>query len=222
MFCRKCGKENADDAVYCQKCGVLLEPEDETRVSRRDEGREYQPPGSSHHPVGETPPPLLRQEGTSNDPIAPAAGSDKIFSISPTLKFVKAGYVLTAIAALLLMAAFTVFLPFVSTPVAVLIGFALFLVPAFYHFRQRLIRYNLTDTTVEIDSGLLSRNTRNIPLRRVQDVTVSASIWQRLLGFGDIVIDNASEDGGKVVIKNIDSPRHYADMLLRQMRMLDR
>ena len=197
MFCRKCGRENADDAVYCQKCGVLLEPEEETRITRRDDGESIKDVGSS-------------------------LPSERIFSISPTLKFVKAGYVITAIVALLMVAVFAVFLGSVSAWIAVILGLLLFLIPAFYHLKQRLIRYNLTDTTVEIDSGLLSRNTRNIPLRRIQDVTVSASAWQRVLGFGDVVIDNASEQGGKVALKNIDSPRHYADMLLRQMRDLDK
>lgn len=208
MFCRKCGKENADDAVYCQKCGVLLEPEEETRVAGRA--------------VPDYAPPLNTAAASQISP----SGSDfhpgeRIFSISPTAKFVKLGYALAAIGALLLVAALTVF-AFVPAWVSVLLGLSLFLIPAFYHFKQRMVRYNLTDTTVEIDSGLLSRRTRNIPLRRVQDVTVSASLWQRLLGFGDIVIDNASEEGGEVILKNIDSPRHYADMLLRQMRLLDK
>jgi membrane protein YdbS with pleckstrin-like domain len=208
MFCRKCGRENADDAVYCQKCGIVLEPEEETRVAERNIP-DYKPPSQMSSSTGRSVP-------VNNDD-----SGGRIFSISPTLKFVKAGYLLAAIAALLLVAALTIF-AFIPGWAAVLLGLALFLIPAFYHFRQRMIRYNLTYTTVEIDSGLLARNTRNVPLRRIQDVTVSATVWQRLLGFGDVVIDNASEDGGKVVLKNIDSPRHYADMLLRQMRLLDR
>ncbi|MCV4614370.1 PH domain-containing protein, partial [Escherichia coli] len=74
----------------------------------------------------------------------------------------------------------------------------------------------MTDSTIEIDRGLISRTTQNIPLRRIQDVTVSAGILQRILGYGDISIDNASEDGGKVVLKSIDSPKKYADLILRQ------
>jgi membrane protein YdbS with pleckstrin-like domain len=211
MFCRKCGKENVEDAVYCQKCGTLLEPEEETRVAGRNIP-EYVPPRG---------PTLGNSVATAPDSDFGDEGDARIFSISPTLMFVKIGYVLAAIGALLLVAALTV-LAFVPGWAAVLIGLALFLIPAFYHFKQKLVRYNLTDTTVEIDSGLLSRNTRNVPLRRIQDVTVSATAWQRLLGFGDVIIDNASEDGGKVVLKNINSPKHYADMLLRQMRLLDR
>jgi putative membrane protein len=96
------------------------------------------------------------------------------------------------------------------------------LIPAWFHLKKKLISYRLTDTTIEIDQGLISRTTRNVPLRRIQDVTVSASMMQRMLGFGDIIIDNASEDGGKIVLDDIDKPREYADMMLKQMRRLDR
>ena len=208
MFCTKCGKQNPDDAVYCQKCGTLLEAEEDTRVAERS-------PALALNRVPDYSPPKMSSEVN-------LVSDEKIFSISPTLKFVKAGYVATALGALVLVALLTLLAPSIPWWVEVAVGLALFLIPAFYHFRQKLIKYSLTDTTVEIDSGLLSRNTRNVPIRRIQDVTVSATVWQRVLGFGDVVIDNASEQGGKVVLKNIDSPRHYADMLLRQMRLLDR
>jgi len=81
-----------------------------------------------------------------------------------------------------------------------------------------MLRYTLTDSKIEIDYGLIARTTRNIPLSKIQDVTVSATIIQRLLGFGNVVIDNASEVGGTTVLRNINSPRHYADLLLRELR----
>jgi uncharacterized membrane protein YdbT with pleckstrin-like domain len=109
-----------------------------------------------------------------------------------------------------------------STWVAVVFGLLLFLIPAYFHLRQRMISYSLTDQCIEVDSGLVSRTTRNIPLARIQDVTVSASVFQRVLNFGNVVIDNASEDGGKVIIKNIDAPREYADRLLSRMRQIER
>ena len=165
-------------------------------------------------------------------PVATASGSDQegsksdeaeVFSSSQTLLFVKAGYAAAAAGALFLVAIVSVFLPtIVSTWVAVLFGLTLFLIPAFYHFRQKLVRYTLTDSKLEIDTGFVSRTTRNLPIRRIQDVTVSANALQRLLGFGDIVIDNASDLGGKAVLRNINSPKHYADVLLKQMRELDR
>lgn len=145
---------------------------------------------------------------------------EQIFSIGPTMKFVYAGYVITIICAIILVGILGIF--GIAAWIAVLIGIALLIIPAYYHFKKKLIKYTLTDTTIEIDTGLISRTTRNIPLRRVQDVTVSASIFQRMLGFGDIIIDNANEDGGKVILDDINNPREYADILLKQMRRLDR
>ena len=124
--------------------------------------------------------------------------------------------------AILLVAITSAFLSnYVSVWEAILIGLLLFLIPAYFHVRQMLTRYTLTDSKLEIDTGLIARTTRNIPIRRIQDVTISSNFWQRMLSFGDVVIDNASEDGGKVVLKNINTPNHYADVLLRQMRRIE-
>ena len=194
MFCIKCGTQNPDEAVYCKKCGGLLDAEEETRVASRE----------------------------SSSPAAQAESADheKIFSIGPTLKFVYVGYIAAVAGAIIFVGILG--LIGLTAWIAVLLGLALLLIPAYYHFKNKLINYTLTDTTIEIDSGLISRTTRNVPLRRIQDVTVSASVMQRMLGFGDIIIDNASEDGGKVVLDNINNPREYADILLKQMRRLDR
>jgi len=192
MFCNKCGKQNADDALYCNKCGLLLEPEDETRVVRRSPAA------------------------------APSADDEAaIFAIGPTLKFVKLGYGLAVLGGILLVVLLSLLTP-IPTWISVIVALMLLLVPAYFHLTQRLVKYTLMDTRIEIDSGLVSRTTRNIPINRIQDVTISSGIYQRLLNFGDLVIDNASEDGGKVVIKNIDSPRKYADLLLGQMRRLEK
>ena len=194
MYCIKCGTDNPETAVYCMKCGAMLEAEEETRVAKRETSA-----------VAEV-------------------DEQEIFSIGPTLKFVYIGYAGAVIGALLLVAIFASFalLTGVSAWIAVLLGLALLLVPAYYHIQRKLISYTLRDTSIEIDSGLISRTTRNIPLRRIQDVTVSATVMQRMLGFGSVVIDNANEDGGKVVLENINNPREYADILLKQMRRLDR
>ena len=197
MYCNKCGTGNPDDAIYCKKCGVVMEQEEETRVAPKS------------RPVGSHP---------SQTAVAP----ERIFSIAPTLKFVYLGYAIAVAAAFLLVVVLTIFVPGFAPLIGVVLGVVVLLVPAYYHLRQRLVRYSLTGATIEIDRGLVSRTTQNIPLRRVQDVTVSATLFQRLLGYGDITIDNASEDGGKVVLDNVDSPRRYADLILRRMHELER
>jgi membrane protein YdbS with pleckstrin-like domain len=189
MYCKKCGTPNDTDAVYCKKCGTMLEAEDETRVVRRDA---YVPP--------------------STVDAAP-------LHINPTLKFIKAGYGLAALGAIVLVAILA--LTPIPIWISVIIGLLLFLMPAYYHLQQRMVSYSLTDQCIEVDTGVISRTTRNIPLTRIQDVTVTSGALQRLLNFGDVVVDNASEDGGKLIIRNIDSPREYADKLLSRMRRLE-
>jgi uncharacterized membrane protein YdbT with pleckstrin-like domain len=195
MYCIKCGKQNSDDAVYCQKCGQAFEAEEETRIAQRGT------------------PAMVRD----SDDVA------RIFSVTPTLKFVYVGYALAVLGAFLLVGIVSLYLSTtLSIAASVILGMALLLIPLFFHIRKRLVRYTLTDTTIEIDRGLISRTTQNVPLRRIQDVTVSATVMQRLLGFGDVIIDNASDDVGKIVLDDIDSPKRYAELVLRQMRQLER
>src|SRR6185312_4133635 len=139
-----------------------------------------------------------------------------IFTVRPTLLFVKIGYGLSVLGAILLI----ILLAWIGAPawVSVLLALALLLIPAYYHLRRNMVRYTVTDSKMEIDTGLIARTTRNIPLSKIQDVTVSSSISQRLMGFGDIIVDNASEIDGTTVLKNINNPRQYADLLLRELR----
>lgn len=206
MFCIKCGEDNKDTAVYCRQCGEPTGIEIGTKVAARAAEDDLPPNKRSVDAV----------------PYQQGEQEAEIFSITPTLMFVKVGYVLTAIAALFLVAIASAF-AYLIVPIwlAIILGLALFIIPGFYHIKKKLVRYTLTETKLEIDEGLISRTTRNVPLRRIQDVTVSATAAQRLLGIGDLMIDNASDEGGKVVLKGINSPKEYADTLMRQMRRLE-
>ncbi len=197
MYCIKCGSQNPDQAVYCLKCGNKFEValEQETAVSIRDSGIENEP-------------------------------EKQIFSIRPTLMFVKIGYGLAVIGAFLLVA-FVSFLSVligvaISAWISVLAGLSLLLIPAYFHIKQKMVLYTLTDSKVTIDEGLISKTTRNVPLRIIQDVTVSANVFQRMLGFGDLEIENANENDGTILFRNINSPKETAETLLNQMRRLNK
>ncbi len=197
MFCSKCGAKNSDEAVFCQKCGFKFDDEEQTRVTER------------------LPKPSARDESET-----------EIFMIRPTLMFVKVGYAAAVISAFLLVALLVQLDTWRNLGISpwffVLAGLSLLLIPAFYHLKRNVVCYILTDSKIEIDEGFISQKTRSVPLRNIQDVTVSASISQRMLGFGNLIVENASELNGRIVLKNVDSPKHYADILLKQMRLLNK
>ena len=218
--CYNCGARLTPSARFCAACGAPADSE-QTRVSTEatrfasEETRVAQPRPRAVEPLPVHPPssvPERRADEREGD-------EQVVFTVRPTLLFVKIGYLLAALGGLLLIALLAwqpwVHVPFfVSFPLAL----ALLLVPAYKHLMRNTVRYTLTDSKVEIDQGLVSRTTRNIPLRNIQDVTVSSTVLQRLLRFGNLVIDNASETGGTTVLHNIPEPRRHADLLLRELR----
>jgi membrane protein YdbS with pleckstrin-like domain len=191
MHCSNCGTYIAPGVRFCSGCGSPASDPDLTRIARTHGG-------------------IPARADESQDL------EQTIFTVRPTLIFIKLGYALAMIGGIGLV----ILLAMISVPwyISIPLALALLLIPAYYHLRRNMVRYTLTDSKVEIDTGLIARTTRNIPLSKIQDVTVSASIPQRILGFGDVIIDNASELGGTTILHNISNPRHYADLLLRELR----
>ena len=198
MHCSNCGSYLAPGVRFCSGCGSPANDPEATRIARAQHGI----------PV------------RLNDEDDIAVDDDEleevIFTVRPTLIFIKFGYALAVIGAIILV--FLLALIPVPPYISILLALSLLLIPAYYHLKRNMVRYTLTDSKVEIDTGLIARTTRNIPQTKIQDVTVSASIPQRLLGFGDLLIDNASELGGTTVLHNISHPRRHADLLLRELR----
>jgi len=189
MTCSNCGAYVTPSVRFCSNCGAAVDSE-ATRIARiQSRALEM----SADHDLEHT-----------------------VFTVRPTMIFVKGGYALAVIAGIALV--FLLASLSVPASISIPLALALLLIPGYYHMRRNMIRYTVTDATLQIDTGLIARTTKNIPLSKIQDVTVSASIPQRLMGFGDIIIDNASEIGGSIVMHNIGSPRHYADLLLRELR----
>lgn len=197
MHCIECGTNLPDNAKFCLKCGAEVYDSEETRVA------------------GQQKKPLERRDKDGDI-------ERVIFIARPTLLFVKIGYVAAVLGAIALVALLTfigswLLMPWIGL-IGIPLGLLLLLIPAFKHIKRNMVRYTVTDSKLEIDEGFISRTTRNIPLSKIQDVTVEATFTQRLLGFGNLIVDNASEEGGKIIIRNIDHPRTKADLLLSELR----
>lgn len=191
MHCSNCGSYVPPGVNFCSNCGSPAVDAEATRIVRAQPG--------------------VPARNSQSDEL-----EHVIFTVRPTMIFIKLGYALAVVAGIGLV----ILLGLLSVPwyISIPLALAVLLIPAYYHVRRNMVRYTLTDSKIEIDTGLIARTTRNIPLSKIQDVTVAASIPQRLLGFGDVIVDNASEMGGTTVLHNISNPRHYADLLLRELR----
>ncbi len=66
--------------------------------------------------------------------------------------------------------------------------FVAFLYQLVYYQR---FEYELTDDTLDIASGVVSRRNREIPIRRVQNVDISRNVFQRAFGIAQINLETA-------------------------------
>src|SRR5438067_11430310 len=171
MRCATCGAVLNPNSRFCDQCGASATDVEETRRARPRQAA-----------------PARYDEDDDIEQV--------VFTVRPTMLFIKIGYVTAVIGSVLLIVLLNM-IKFIDIPlfISVPVALALLLIPAYYHLKRNMVRYTLTESRIEIDYGLIARTTRNIPLSKVQDVTVSASIPQRILGFGDVVVDNASEIG---------------------------
>jgi uncharacterized membrane protein YdbT with pleckstrin-like domain len=63
-------------------------------------------------------------------------------------------------------------------------------------------RYVVTNRGVLMRNGVLSRTGRDVPLTRVNDVSFSRSMIERLFGSGTLIIESAG-DRGQVILKDV-------------------
>ncbi len=243
MFCHRCGNEIPDGSVYCNRCGAKMRTQDERlrkpsvtspppRPARRYPTLEQRP---SARPVEESEEIFddqvyhsrasARQHDRRNaqvDDRAPKEvnqqGEGIIFRINPTFYPVLVAYIISIISSLLVGAV----IAYLQGSYWIVLAFStVFFIPSIIRHIQLInIVYLLTDVKVEIISGFFSKSSRNIPLRHIQDVFVSETFKERVLGIGDIIIDTAAS-GSKMTLENIHDPRKYADLILNQLHRFD-
>ncbi|GGL56420.1 PH domain-containing protein [Halocalculus aciditolerans] len=80
----------------------------------------------------------------------------------------------------------------------------------------RRFQYALTAETLDIDSGVLSRREREIPLGRVQNVDVSQNVVQRVLGIATVNVETAGGGETEAVLACVSTEE--AERLQREIR----
>ena len=63
-------------------------------------------------------------------------------------------------------------------------------------------QYVFTNRRIIIRTGIIARKGRDMPLSKVNDVSFSHSVWERMLNTGTLMVESAAENG-QLVIENI-------------------
>jgi uncharacterized membrane protein YdbT with pleckstrin-like domain len=78
--------------------------------------------------------------------------------------------------------------------------------------RWQSISYTLTDQRIKIESGVFGRQTKTIPIDRVQDCSTRQSLFGRMLGYGRVEVDAAGAQGAEV-LDHLPNPSVFRDQV---------
>jgi membrane protein YdbS with pleckstrin-like domain len=224
MFCQHCGNSLAPESLFCNRCGSKASNPKGAGTSRAGRQAPAPPRPARRAPVVPSTPdqesldeyeedyPESRDKGYREDFADP---DQVIFSITPAFYEVLPSYLLAVVLSLIV----TMGVAYArgSLGIALIAAAILFIRPIFRHIRLRRTVYTLTATKLEIRTGILSKDAKNIPLRHIDNVEVSETLKERLIGIGDVLIDSAALDT-KMALNNIRDPRKYADMIMDQLQ----
>lgn len=134
--------------------------------------------------------------------------------IRPSIKVIKAGYVVAILLALAGLGCFSNDESLRPVAIALFAAAGLLAVMVIRgHIRRRLIKMTLGSQHLRYEAGVFSKSTRIIQLPKVQDVRVDQSFMQRLLNVGNLSIETAGE-ASRLTIANIDAPQSVAEQIL--------
>ena len=125
------------------------------------------------------------------------------------------------IATVVLTVALTIFLAVISAPTLLLVASLALVIAALVWLLLRFLRWTTTNFVVTTDrlvfrSGVLSKQGREIPLERVNDITFHATLFERMIGAGDLVIESAGERGQET-FTDIPHPTQVQNEVYRQI-----
>jgi membrane protein YdbS with pleckstrin-like domain len=226
-FCHRCGNSLTPESLFCNRCGSKVQNARDSEAHRP-----ARPTISPPRPARRAPviPSVADQESFEEheeyEEVYPQRqGADYrddsadqeqvIYSITPAFYEVLPSY-LVAIALSLIVTA-VVALVDGNFGVSLIAAAIFFMMPIIRHIRLKHTVYTLTTTKLEIRSGIFSKVAQNISLRHIDNVEVSETLKERLIGIGDVLIDSAALDR-KMVLNNIKNPRKYADLIMDQLQ----
>ena len=81
--------------------------------------------------------------------------------------------------------------------------------------RWQSTSYTLTDQRIKIETGVFGRQSKMIPIDRIQDCTTRQPLVGRMLGYGRVEVDAAGAQGAEV-LDHLPSPGVFRDQVFVQ------
>ncbi len=232
MYCNHCGYKLPLGSRFCNRCGGSIQgkgpqqqvpniPPPLTHPARRKV--RFQNEDEDDEEYYEEP--ELDEEDDADEVFEDEYEDEEkekvVFSISPAIYGVAIRYLFAIALSVIATALIALFAETLFSQVSFLmvlgIATVLMMNPIYHHIQHNRTVYTLTSVKLEIQSGVFSKISRNIPLRHIQDVTVNQTLRERLLGVGDVIIDSAVMEG-TMPLSSIKDPRKYADLILNELQ----
>lgn len=81
--------------------------------------------------------------------------------------------------------------------------------------------YILTNRRLMMREGIISKQGRDMPLGRVNDVSFSISLWERLMRYGTLFVQSASDQEG-MTLRRVPRPQWFQSEIYRQVETAQR
>ncbi|MFD3685559.1 PH domain-containing protein [Nocardiopsis sp. NPDC058631] len=106
----------------------------------------------------------------------------------------------------------------VVVAVAVVAALVFWLVPV---LKWATTVYILSNRRLMVREGLISKQGRDMPLTRVNDVSFDISLWERIMRYGTLSVQSASEQEG-IVLRRVPRPEWFQAEIYRQVDVAQR
>lgn len=77
----------------------------------------------------------------------------------------------------------------------------------FWKLQSKTMTITVTTKQLIIAQGLFSRDTLEVPVREIQDIRLTQTLTERLVGIGRLSISNSSQEDDEVELKDIPNPQ---------------
>lgn len=201
MICNHCGAEVTDDAVFCHQCGENLgtEPPDPTDPTRTE-------------PAGRLSPTEPAAEDRSKDESERTLWEGRYSSKAMIGSWIGAGIgsVTALVAALIYLRSMPGWCWYIllGAIVVLWIWLGLRLV-----YRRWNVRYRLTNQRLIHHEGILRRETNQIEVIDMDDITFSQGLIDRFANVGTVKILSSDASDPVMFLRGIDDVRIVADKL---------